>query len=38
MSYPRIIKESAIEKIFNSDLSLPYISDELGIPRAMLHL
>jgi hypothetical protein len=38
MSYLKIIKESAMEKIFNSDLSLRYISDESGIPRAMLHL
>ena len=37
MSYPRIIKEAALEKMFHTDLSLRYISDELGIPRATLH-
>ncbi len=37
MSYPKIIKEAALEKMFHTDLSLCYISDELGIPRATLH-
>ena len=37
MSYPKIIKDAALEKMFNTDLSLRYISDELGIPRATLH-
>jgi len=37
MSYPSIIKEAALEKMFHTDLSLRYISDELGIPRATLH-
>jgi transposase len=37
MSYPKIIKEAALEKMFHTDLSLRYISDELGIPRATLH-
>jgi len=37
MSYPKIIKEAALERMFNTDLSLRYIADELGIPRATLH-
>ena len=37
MSYPKIIKEAALEKMFHTDLSLRHISDELGIPRATLH-
>jgi transposase-like protein len=37
MSYPGIIKESALEKMFHTDLSLRQISDELSIPRATLH-
>ncbi len=37
MSYPRIIKEAALEKMFHTDLSLRHISDELSIPRATLH-
>jgi len=37
MSYPHIIKEAALEKMFNTDLSLRHIADELGIPRATLH-
>jgi len=37
MSYPRIIKEAALEKLFHTDLSLRHIADELGIPRATLH-
>ena len=37
MSYPKIIKDAALEKMFHTDLSLRYISDELGIPRATLH-
>ena len=37
MSYPRIIKEAALEKMFHTDLSLRHIADELGIPRATLH-
>ena len=27
MSYPKIIKEAALEKMFHTDLSLRYISD-----------
>lgn len=37
MSYPKIVKEAALEKMFHTDLSLRHISDELGIPRATLH-
>ena len=37
MSYPKIIKEAALEKLFHTDLSLRHIADELGIPRATLH-
>jgi hypothetical protein len=37
MSYPEIIKEAALEKMFHTDLSLRHIADELGIPRATLH-
>ena len=37
MSYPGIIKEAALEKMFHTDLSLRQISDELSIPRATLH-
>ena len=37
MSYPGIIKEATLEKMFHTDLSLRQISDELGIPRATLH-
>ena len=37
MSYPKIIKEAALEKMFHTDLSLRHIADELGIPRATLH-
>jgi len=37
MSYPKIIKEAALVKMFHTDLSLRHISDELGIPRATLH-
>ena len=37
MSYPNIIKETALEKMFHTDLSLRHIADELGIPRATLH-
>ena len=37
MSYPSIIKEAALEKMFHTDLSLRHIADELGIPRATLH-
>ncbi len=37
MSYPSIIKEAALEKLFHTDLSLRHIADELGIPRATLH-
>jgi hypothetical protein len=33
MSYPSIIKEAALEKLFHTDLSLRHIADELGIPR-----
>jgi hypothetical protein len=32
MSYPSIIKEAALEKLFHTDLSLRHIADELGIP------
>jgi hypothetical protein len=38
MSYSRIIKEAALEKMFNTGLPLRYISDQLSIPRATLHL
>jgi len=37
MSYPNIIKESALEKMFHTDLSLRHIADKLGIPRATLY-
>ena len=37
MSYPKIIKEAALERMFHTDLSLRHIADELGIPRATLH-
>ena len=37
MSYPGIIKEAALEKMFHTDFSLRQISDELSIPRATLH-
>ena len=37
MSYPRVIKEATLEKLFHTDLSLRHIADELGIPRATLH-
>jgi transposase-like protein len=37
MSYPGIIKEAALEKMFHTDLSLRQISDELSIPRATLY-
>ncbi len=37
MSYPKIIKEAALEKMFHTDLSLRHIADELCIPRATLH-
>ncbi len=37
MSYPGIIKEAALERLFHTDLSLRHIADELGIPRATLH-
>jgi hypothetical protein len=30
MSYPSIIKEAALEKLFHTDLSLRHIADELG--------
>ena len=29
MSYPKIIKEAALEKLFHTDLSLRHIADEL---------
>ena len=37
MSYPKIIKEAALEKMFHTDLSLRHIEDELGIPRYYIH-
>jgi predicted DNA-binding protein YlxM (UPF0122 family) len=37
MSYPKIIKEAALEKMFHTDLSLRHIADELRITRATLH-
>lgn len=37
MSYPRVVKESALEKMFHTDLSLREIADQLGIPRGTLH-
>jgi hypothetical protein len=33
MSYPGIIKEAALGKLFHTDLSLRHIADELGIPH-----
>ncbi len=33
MSYPKIIKEAALEKLFHTDLSLHHIADELGSRR-----
>ena len=37
MSYPRVVKEAALEKMLHTDLSLRQIADELSIPRATLH-
>jgi len=37
MSYPKVVKEAALEKMFGTDLSLREIADEIGIPRATLH-
>jgi transposase-like protein len=37
MSYAKIIKEAALEKMFHTDLSLRNIADELCIPSATLH-
>ena len=37
MSYPKVVKEAALEKMFQTDLSLREIADQLGIPRATLH-
>ena len=37
MSYPKVVKEAALEKMFQTDLSLREIGDQLGVPRATLH-
>jgi len=37
MSYPKVVKEAALERMFHTDLSLRQIADELSIPRATLH-
>jgi transposase-like protein len=37
MSYPKVVKEAALERMFHTDLSLREIADQLGIPRATLH-
>ena len=37
MSYPKVVKEAALEKMFQIDLSLREIGDQLGVPRATLH-
>ena len=37
MSYPKVVKEAALEKMFHTDLSFREIGDQLGIPRATLH-
>ena len=36
MSYPSIIKEAALEKLFHTDLSLRHIADELGYTRGSI--
>ena len=37
MSYPKVVKEAALEKMFHTHLSFRGIGDQLGIPRATLH-
>jgi transposase-like protein len=37
MSYPKVVKEAALEKLFHTDLSLREIADQLGVPRGTLH-
>jgi transposase-like protein len=37
MSYPKVVKEAALEKLFHTDLSFREIGDQLGIPPATLH-
>ena len=37
MSYPKVIKEKALETMFSTDLSLREIASKLSIPRATLH-
>ena len=37
MTYARELREAALDKLLNSDLSLRAIADELGIARATLH-
>jgi transposase-like protein len=37
MSYPKVVKEAALEKLFHTDLSFREIGDQLGIAPATLH-
>ncbi len=37
MAYTKELKEAALDKLLNTDLSLRHISEELGIPDATLH-
>ena len=37
MAYPKALKEAALGKLLNTDLSLRQISEEVGIARATLH-
>ena len=37
MAYAKELKEAALDKMLNTDLSLRYLSEELGIPRGTLH-
>jgi transposase len=37
MTYPKVVKEAALEKMFDTDLSFREIADQLSIPRATLH-
>jgi len=36
MTYPKELKESVLDKLFNSNLSYRQLSEETGIPRATL--
>jgi len=36
MTYPKALKESVLDKLFNSNLSYRQLSEETGIPRATL--